>query len=155
MLQKHRSPYPGFVPDQHVTPKALSSSFMTALLLAGTAPAAEAAVLSSIERLSCRTDMVEALLRGSVEAALAAPPSPPDIGQATPRLPEELGRVLNLSRVQRQCYVLRIMLGWPSEECARLVAMDGWNVDSYACEAAQALARMVSVETADTCVSAR
>jgi hypothetical protein len=147
MLQKSSSLYSGFVPDLHMTPQAFSSSFTTALLLAGTAPAAEAAVLSSIEQLNCGDNLPDTLLRGSVIAALAAQPVV-DRGQASGLLPEALGRVLRLARVQRQCYVLRILLGWPSEECARFVAMDSGRVDDHACEAAQALALMVPIETA-------
>lgn len=61
-------------------------------------------------------------------------------------LPVELQRVLLLPEVPRQCFVLRILAGWPTAQCAAALVIPAKTVDEESCVAAQRLARLTAME---------
>lgn len=116
--------------------ESLRKAFVTTLLLAGSAASAEAALLEAVVRI----DREEELLEKAVEIALRMPPVS-DL-KAHALLPLELRLVLKLSSNLRRCFVLRMLLGWPSEQCARMLQMESSRIDEQTCIAARALAEI-------------
>jgi hypothetical protein len=123
---------------------AASKAFVTAFLLSGNAKRAEHAVSESIARMTFEDSSGEELLQGAVKAAVRpqeGPWSAPNEWESTSsRLPLELRRVLCLDPYIRQCFVLRILVGLPSEACAAFLNSDADQVDRSACEAMSQLA---------------
>lgn len=133
--------------SERLTNGVIQRTFMTTLLLSGSAERAEAAVLEAIRRLDTGDASGETLLWHAIEAAIA--PAPPVVvrptaenDRAAASLPRELKRVLRLKTVLRQCFVLRIFAGLPREVCAHLLRLDIGQVDEGTCAAAQALAEL-------------
>jgi hypothetical protein len=124
--------------------QAIDKAFVTAFLLSGNAERAEDAVSESIARMTIEDSSDEELLQGAVKAAVrpqAQPCSAPREWQpAYLRLPLELRRVLCLARYARQCFVLRVLVGLPSEACAVLLNSNADQVDRGACAAMVQLA---------------
>ncbi len=102
-------------------------AFVAALLLTGSAESAEAAVMQAIDAWDARAESQEALFQNAMEAAAAqntnlpAAPEPDDAGW---RLPAELLAVMELAPELRRSFVLRILLGLPSQICARLLQLN-------------------------------
>ena len=113
----------------------IRESFLLALLLTGTAIQAEEAVQQSILMLPSECARSETLLLGTATAAARLAEAPGD-SAAPAWLPVELQRVLPLPRTMRQCYVLRILAGWPGEKCAETLQLNAAQVDEEACRAA-------------------
>ena len=110
---------------------------------------AEAVVLECIRGSGTNGTSAETLFHVVVAAAIEAGtdvPRPEEAEQCSSILPIELRRVLHLPWTLRQCFVLRILVGWPRERCARMLHREGREIDRDACAAAQALARMVEHE---------
>jgi hypothetical protein len=125
----------------------LDRTFTTALLLTGSAERAEEAILESIRSLELDDAPVDALFRGAVNASIQprneiAEQRREELEHASSILPAELRRVLLLPQDLRHCYVLRLLAGFPREDCASLLHSEIHQVDEGTCTAAQALARM-------------
>jgi hypothetical protein len=89
-----------------------------ALLLTGDAVKAEEVVQRAIDFLDAEEIYTDALLILVSTLALQAD----DIGDFIPAgMPEELRSLLGLTRMKRQCFVLRVLLGFSEERCARLL----------------------------------
>jgi hypothetical protein len=131
---------------EDITGALLTKSFIASLLLTKNAGQAESAVLESIR---C-SDLIgyppaEDLFRGALKAALAlrceaVEQQSAELDYALSILPPELQHVLHLPTNLRDCFVLRILAGLPSDICARTLDLTACEVDWTACSAAQVLA---------------
>jgi hypothetical protein len=132
-----------------MTSEYLATPFLTAFLLTGSAKRAEAAMLEGIRAWDGEVDPDEELLRNTVRAALGRRQTsrlqPAEETAQAPQLPVELQRVARLPLDLRQCYVLRLLVGWSREACARLLFLDTDAVDRDTGLAAQALAEALCV----------
>jgi hypothetical protein len=100
-------------------PSALDMAFRTALLLAGTAKTAEAAVMDGIG--ACEDLSHRGLLMESVRSAIRRRTKPADAPDGVELLPPELRRLLMLQPLLRDCFVLRILAGLSPEACSELL----------------------------------
>ena len=110
----------------------ISRAYQLALLLTRSAEGAMCAVEQAIEHGSH-----EDLLRSTVAVAANW------VGPVDPvckELPHVIRRVMSLPRMQRHCYVLRILEGMSAGECASLLNLEPHDVNSIAGTAAVALA---------------
>lgn len=154
----HPSPGLAEVCDQTVSPPpeggCFNKAYVTSLLLTGSMAGAEAAVLESIRLLDVEEELDQALIRGAVRASVATRgPSPDeqagDSTQSSLVLPLELQRLLGLATGPRQCFVLRFLVDWPRETCARLLHLAPIQVDEEASTAVRALARIAEGESSN------
>jgi len=114
----------------------LCNAFWVALLLTGNAAVAEEVVRDAIEFLDTDDLSTDALLIFVSTLALQLGGDESD----QPMLPEELRSVIRLPRMMRQCFVLRILLGWPEGRCARLLHAEDWQISEAVVEAVSRLA---------------
>jgi DNA-directed RNA polymerase specialized sigma24 family protein len=138
---------------QFVTAESLSQAFITATLLTGSERRGEVAVLEAIRAMEGAEPVEEEMFQNTLVAAVALgsdnlEPSLQALEQAYSTLPIEVLRVMRIPHDLRQCFVLRVLAGMPSENCGRLLNMDVAQVDQTACLAAQALGRIVQAERA-------
>lgn len=132
-------PYGGFMLAP--THSSIEQIYLTALLLTGTSQLAEAALLHGIEAMNDDEPSGNDLLHHAIAAAIAPRGDSGAVDlKAAETLPEELQRVLFLAPSLRQSYVLRTLLGWPRDVCARMLRLSGREVDENAGRAAHALA---------------
>jgi len=136
------------MPEAHsaVYEPLLWRPFLAALLLAGNMESAETAVLQSLCGLETHPTSTEALLLGSVAAALRMQTeSDGGVDGSAEKLrflPFELRQVLRLPPSPRSCFVLRTLEGWPRETCASMLHIDVEAVDRNAGIAARTLAEL-------------
>jgi hypothetical protein len=118
-----------------VTNEELNRAFLTTLLLTGSAKQAEVAILDAISEMrpeeSCDGLFLDAL-RAAVRLEAQAPARVEEPGYVPAILPLELQRVLHLPLDLRRCFVLRVLVGLPREECSRLLQVDSQHVDEGA-----------------------
>jgi len=124
--------------------EAVSKAFVTAFLLSGDGERAETAVSKSIARMSLEDSSGEELIYEAIEVAVKpqdyAASTPKEWEPAASRLPLELRRVLCLAPYVRKCFVLRVLVGLPSEACAALLNSNAEHVDRGARDAMLQLA---------------
>jgi hypothetical protein len=123
--------------------EVLGRSFVTALLITGSAERAEAAVLEAIQTTDPSDISAEALLDRTVSASIAgqlAGQREDEKHLAVCSLPVELRNVLNLSTSHRRCFVLRVLLGLSGDVCARMLQTGIRQIDDLLYEATRALA---------------
>jgi hypothetical protein len=119
---------------------ALERIFVTALLLTGSAAKAESSILEGIEALPDGVASENAILRATLNAALASQ-SPVrleglEANLTAMHLPVELRRVLLLPETLRRSFVLRTLVGLPLSECSRLLSRDACKVEQDIASAA-------------------
>jgi hypothetical protein len=115
-------------------------AFLAALMLTGTIQAAEQAVSNAIATSRCGV-VVEELLVATAECAvqLRGGGSP---GAGIPStLPPELRRLFSLSSVDRQCFVLRMLMGLTPEATSGMLNLHREEVDEALCRAVRDLPR--------------
>jgi len=115
----------------------LNRAYRTALLLTGSNIGAEFAVTQAIEQ--------DPVVMGNAVAAALSWRGPAD--PVPPSRQPLLQSVFALPRLQRQCYVLRILEGLSAGECARLLGLSAAEVDAIAADAATTQATLASVAT--------
>jgi hypothetical protein len=103
------------------TSRAVHIAFRTALLLAGATRVAELAVLDGIE--ACGNISHRSLLIETVQSTIRRRAESPAGLDGINLLPPELRRVLGLQPIFRDCFVLRILVQLPPEECAELLKL--------------------------------
>jgi hypothetical protein len=127
-----------------ITNEALGRTFITALLLTGSAERAEAAVLEGIKVTQRGEVSDEALLlQGTLSASIAAGADGPRAEEqqhASSLLPVELRRVLRLLPDFRRGFVLRVLVGLSREVCARMLQTEIQHIDELVYAATRALA---------------
>ena len=101
------------------TSRAVHIAFRTALLLAGATRVAELAVLDGIE--ACGNISHGSLLIETVQSTIRRRAESPAGLDGINLLPPELRRVSGLQPIFRDCFVLRILVQLPPEECAELL----------------------------------
>ena len=115
------------------TDNSLGKAFIAALLLTGSMEQAETAVLEGIRFLDPDDEPGEALLSHTVSAAFETRPerlvSPGGLERSSAVLPRELHSVMRLSPDIRHCFVLRVLVGWSRELCARLLRLEIRQID--------------------------
>jgi hypothetical protein len=131
-----------FMPPARITRPSLNRSFRIALLLTGNVAWAEEAMLEAIDTLDAREISEDALLRGTIAAAVMSERGPegPELGLASSILPPELMRLLGLPTPLRDCFVLRMIAALSRADCAQMLGLSTAAVDERTCEAARELA---------------
>jgi hypothetical protein len=129
-----------------ITTEALDRTFITALLLTGSAQRAEAAVVEGIKATQRGKVSDETLLlQGTLSASIAAGSNSPRAAEqehASSLLPVELRRVLRLLPYFRRGFVLRVLVGLSREVCARMLQIEIHQIDEVVRLAARALVRL-------------
>jgi hypothetical protein len=122
----------------------MGGAFITSLLLTANLEHAENAMLDAIDFLDPENESEGALLRGAVQASLAAsvavPSSRVEAQRACTIVPSELCKVLHLAPYLRHCFVLRVLLGWSREVCALLLGLRNEQIEERTSAALLALA---------------
>jgi DNA-directed RNA polymerase specialized sigma24 family protein len=118
----------------------ICNAFWVALLLTGDTARAEEVVRDAIEFLDPDDLATEALL--IFVSTLALQIAGDELAQ--PMLPEELRNVMRLPLMLRRCFVLRILLGFPKDRCARLLHVDEQQISNAVVEAVSRLSLVVS-----------
>jgi hypothetical protein len=135
--------------DIAATPQAVEGimpiidrAILTAHLLTGSLQEAERAALKAIDSWNPDEEPGDVVFNNVLEAAARAQlqPNTSYSDASGSHLPNELKKVLGLKPWLRRCFVLRILLGLPSQACARLLFLDSQQVDEYTCAAVQSLA---------------
>jgi hypothetical protein len=133
--------------SQPVMQEALKRSFITALLLTGSAGLAETAVMEGIAWMDPNRVSDENLFEATLAASMLtnSQEGVEERERASSMLPAPLARVLRLSTELRHCYVLRVLAGLPREVCSRLLRIETYRIDGLACAAAGILAGVQNV----------
>src|ERR1700730_4623083 len=98
---------------------AVHTAFRTALLLAGATKTAELSVLDGIE--ACENISHRSLLIETARSTIRRRTESPDVPDGINLLPPELRRLFGLQPMSRDCFVLRILVQLPPEDCAALL----------------------------------
>jgi hypothetical protein len=117
-------------------------AFWAALLLTGDAARAEEAVQEAIDFLDADDLFSDALLLFVSTMALRLDGDE----SALPLLPKDLRNVMRLPRMKRQCFVLRILLGFTEGRCARLLHVQDQRISDELCLALSELASMSDID---------
>ena len=123
---------------------AVSEAFNAALLLTGAATSAKYAVIEAISSLDSEAVTPEALLYATIAMSVRhaetydAESNSPEANCSA--LPVELRNVLQMEPSLRRCFVLRVLLGMPTEVCAGVLRLNGGQVVANVCAAMQWLA---------------
>ena len=112
---------------------AVHIAFRTALLLAGATKAAELAVLDGI--VACENISHRSLLIETVRSTIRRRAESPAVLDGINLLPPELRRLLSLRPIFRDCFVLRILVQLPPEECADLLNISITEYEDALCGA--------------------
>ena len=112
----------------------IGKAFVAALLLTASAEKAEAAVLEGIKLLeldeTCET-LVNETVKAAIEMRTDIESGTAELEQLSSLLPSELHPVIHLSPRFRQCFVLRILVRWPLEICARLLRLETGQIEAH------------------------
>jgi len=132
---------------KHGNELLIDRAFLTAHLLTASIQQAEDAASNAIDAWNPDEESEETLFQNILLDAAArtsvepAPDSNP--GASGSYLPKELKAILRLTPQLRRCFVLRMLVGLPSELCARLLQLHPDRVDQYLCAAFECLADQV------------
>jgi hypothetical protein len=116
--------------------RLVCKAFWAALLLTGDAARAEEAVYAAIDFLDADDLSSDALLLFVSTLALRLDGDESVLAL----LPKDLRNVMRLPRMKRQCFVLRILLGFSEGRCARLMHVQEWRISEEVCLAVTELA---------------
>jgi len=119
---------------------AVHIAFRTALLLAGATKTAELAVLDGID--ACENISLRSLLIETVRSTIRRRAESPPVLDGINLLPPELRRLLGLQPTFRDCFVLRILVQLPPEECADLLNISITEYEDALCGALSQLPRL-------------
>ena len=125
------------------TSRAVHIAFRTALLLAGATRVAELAVPDGIE--ACGNISHRNLLIETVQSTIRRRAVSRAGLDGINLLPPELRRVLGLKPIFRDCFVLRILVQLPPEECAELLKISITEYDDALSRALKQLPLLSSV----------
>ena len=140
------------MPDVSSSSEYLEEMFKAALLLTGSAEAAEESVLEGIESWDTGEAFGASVFHATLKAAISKAlqqGSPGEREISSLRLPDELSRVLLLPTALRFCFVLRSLIGLPRAECSQLLKLGGDRLDEQCVSAALGLVRMKAEDIAD------
>jgi hypothetical protein len=114
-------------------------AFLMAHLLTADTACAERVTMEAIGSWNPGDETESVFLRNVLDAAVRAPSRSNEAAQTGSCFPAELRAVLELEPGLRRCFVLRILVGLPKEECARLLRLDSHSVERYTHAALQCL----------------
>jgi hypothetical protein len=136
--------------------QALPQAFCTALLLTGGTKRAEAAVLDAIAELALDQLSGGSLILGSAKAAIQRRADLEDqSGRPFSMLPFELRRLFLLVPTNRDCFVLRVLIGLTPEQCSEMLHLSICEVEDGLYTALQELPRGETYNMDRTCSSAQ
>ena len=110
--------------------KALPNAFWMALLLTGTIEAAEAAVLDGIEAIELDRISGNSLMLATAKSAILRRIEIPEQSQGLAILPLELRRLFLLAPSDRDCFVLRTLIGLSPDLCSGILSLSIHEVES-------------------------
>src|SRR5271168_3256989 len=120
--------------------QALPQAFCTALLLTGGTKRAEAAVLGVIAELAPDQLSGGSLILGSAKAAIQRRADLDDQSeQPFSMLPFELRRLFLLVPTNRDCFVLRVLIGLTPAQCSEMLHLSIFEVEDALYTALQEL----------------
>jgi DNA-directed RNA polymerase specialized sigma24 family protein len=124
--------------------QTIGGAFLAAHLLTAKTEQAESAVVEAMESWDPDDDSEEVLFLQVLRSALQAdvecvPSSSNDADSLNSMLPAELNAVLSLPPQLRHCFVVRMLVGFSREICARLLHLHSRQVDQYTRAALQRL----------------
>jgi hypothetical protein len=125
------------------TGEALHEAFRAALVLTGSIEASECAVTDAIATLG--SDITGGTL--PVETARFAIQRRTNFSEqpeAISMLPVELRGLFRLSSTSRDCFVLRVLMGLPSEVCSGILNLSEHEIDEALCEGLLDLPRSIN-----------
>jgi DNA-directed RNA polymerase specialized sigma24 family protein len=125
---------------------AVHIAFRAALLLAGATKTAELAVLDGID--ACENISLRGLLIETVRSTIRRRAESPAVLDGINLLPPELRRLLGLRPIFRDCFVLRILVQLPPEECADLLNISITEYEDALCGALNPLPLLSSLKAA-------
>lgn len=113
--------------------RTVGRAFLIAHLITGSDERAENAVIDAIDAWDAAPEPEGALLWHTALAALTGPSASRSLAanDRAARLPEELENVRALAPPLRHCFVLRMLGGWSTEVCSRLLRMNPRRVERY------------------------
>jgi hypothetical protein len=119
--------------------EVLDRAFLAALLITGSMDGAEEAILDGIDALdgAMPNGLLPAMLKSAIERGDHRSGEIQDI---LPGLPLELRRILLLNPDLRACFVLRVLLGMPSETCSEVLRIPISELGRRVSDAMQQLA---------------
>ena len=126
---------------------AVHTAFRTALLLGGATKTAELAVLEGID--ACENISHRSLLIETVRSTIRRRAESPAVLDGINLLPPELRRLLGLQPTFRDCFVLRILVQVPPEECADLLNISITEYEDALCGALNQFPLLSSFKAAD------
>lgn len=124
----------------------VGEAFHVAQLLTGNMQAAERAVSDAIATSDCGVTE-EQLLLASAKYAIQLSDRISPMAEVSSSLPLELQRLFLLSRVCRDCFVLRILMGLNAEMSSRVLNLPREEMDEGLCLALSELSRFARTES--------
>ena len=122
--------------------EALEDAFRAAFLLTGSADSAENAVLNGIASLESTDDIEKALLAKTVAYVLRQRAEFPNgLEDALMLLPHELQRLVLLSPVSRDCFLVRMLFGVPVAGCVAILKLTVENFEETLRDAFEQLSK--------------
>jgi len=116
-----------------LTSEGICNAFLAALLVAGDSEQAEAATEYAIRSIDGRGVSDAALIVGALKAAILSSRERPartwDLDGQLSFLPPALKPLSRLAMEHRHCFVLRILVGLPRDECSRLLGCAPKQID--------------------------
>jgi hypothetical protein len=128
-----------------ITETQVGKAFHLALLLTGNVEAAERAVSDSITESVCNVTGDQLLIATAKHAIQLRDHFLPE-AEALSSLPLELQRLFLLSTVCRDCFVLRMLMGFTEETSSGILNLRGGEIDEALCLALNDLSRFACVE---------
>src|SRR5258708_18227877 len=119
--------------------RALANAFWMALLLTGSIEAAEAAVLDGIDAIQLDRISGNSLLLATAKSAILRRIEIPEQSQGLAILPLELRRLFLLAPRDRDCFVLRTLIGLSPDLCSGILSLSIHEVESALYTALQEL----------------
>jgi hypothetical protein len=115
------------------TRKGICNAFLAALLVVGDSEHAEAVTARAIRSINGPNVSDEALIVAALQAAILSSRERPartwDLDGELSFLPPALKRLSRLTTDLRNCFILRMLVGLPREECSRLLGYSPKQID--------------------------
>ena len=125
-------------------------AFLAALMLTGTIEGAEQAVSDAIATSECGGGVAELLVATAKCAMTQGQEECLRQAEKPSSLPPELQRLFLLPRASRNCFVLRILLGFTAEMSSEILSLGRDEFDEALCFALSELPRLAGMQSAVT-----
>jgi len=128
-------------------------AFLAALMLTGTIEGAEQAVSDAIATSGCEGGVAELLVATAKCAMTQLQDECLRQAEIPSNLPPELQRLFLLPWASRNCFVLRMLLGFTAEMTSEILNLRRDEVDEALCLALGELPRLAGIQSALICSS--